>query len=64
MKIYIEKGDNYIEKNFSGSADKLLEELEINPVTVIVVSNNELVCEQDVLKNKDDVKILSVISGG
>lgn len=42
----------------------LLKKLDINPVTVIISRNNELILEDEKLKNKDEVKILSVISGG
>ena len=42
----------------------LLKKLNINPVTVIVSRNNELILEDEKLKNNDDIKILSVISGG
>ena len=42
----------------------LLKKLNINPVTVIVSRNNELVLEDEKLKNNDEIKILSVISGG
>ena len=42
----------------------LLKKLNINPVTVIVSRNNELILEDEKLKNKDEIKILSVISGG
>lgn len=42
----------------------LLKKLGINPVTVIISRNNELILEDEKLKNNDEVKILSVISGG
>ena len=42
----------------------LLKKLSINPVTVIVSRNNELILEDEKLNNNDKVKILSVISGG
>ena len=42
----------------------LLKELKINPVTVIVARNNELILEDEKLNNNDEIKILSVISGG
>ena len=42
----------------------LLKKLKINPVTVIVSRNNELTLEDEKLKNNDEIKILSVISGG
>jgi len=42
----------------------LLKKLDINPVTVIVSRNNELILEDERLNDKDELKILSVISGG
>ncbi|MBI2101178.1 MoaD/ThiS family protein [Candidatus Woesearchaeota archaeon] len=42
----------------------LLKKLKINPVTVIVSRNNELILEDERLKDNDEIKILSVISGG
>ena len=42
----------------------LLKKLNINPVTVIVSRNNELILEDEKLNNDDEIKILSVISGG
>ena len=51
-----------LEKN-SIVAD-LLKNLNINPVTVIVSRNNELILEDEKLSNNDKIKILSVISGG
>lgn len=49
--------------NTSSVAD-LLKELKINPVTVIVSRNNELILEDEKLNDNDEIKILSVISGG
>ena len=42
----------------------VLKTLKINPVTVIVSRNNELIMEDEKLSNNDEIKILSVISGG
>ena len=42
----------------------LLKVLNINPVTVIVSRNNELILEDEKLNNSDEIRILSVISGG
>ena len=51
-----------LDKN--SSAADLLKKLNINPVTVLVARNNELILEDEKLKNNDGIKILSVISGG
>lgn len=42
----------------------LLNKLKINPVTVIVSRNNELILEDEKLNEGNEIKILSVISGG
>ena len=42
----------------------LLKKLDINPVTVIGSRNNELILEEEKLNNNDEIRILSVISGG
>lgn len=64
MKVYIEKTNKKQEIKFEGSAKKLLSKLKINPETIIIIKNNELVSEDEILKDKDEIKILSVISGG
>jgi len=46
------------------SVKGLLKKLEINPVTVLVSRNNTIILEDEKLKDKDDIKIISVISGG
>ena len=51
--------------DFSGSTvGDLLKQLEINPETVLVTKNNEVITEDETLNEKDKVEILSVISGG
>lgn len=63
MKVYIEREDK--ETNIKAKTVKeLLKKLNINPITVIVAKNNELVTEDEKLSEKDEVKIISVISGG
>lgn len=63
MKVYIEQtGKNVSAKAPSVAA--LLKTLKINPVTVLVVKNGTLVTEGEKLSAKDEVKILSVVSGG
>ena len=64
MKIYIEKDDKHIEETFKGKVSELLRKIGVNPETVIVVRNNELITEEDSVKNSDTIKLISVISGG
>ncbi|MBI2655088.1 MoaD/ThiS family protein [Candidatus Woesearchaeota archaeon] len=53
-----------IELSNSTLVRDLLMKLDINPVTVIVSRNSELILEDEQLNNNDEIKILSVISGG
>lgn len=64
MLIQIERGNRKEELNFSGKVAELLIKLNINPETVLVAKNNELVIADDELGENDEVRILSVISGG
>ena len=64
MQVFIESENKNRKIRFSGSAAKLLEKLKINPETVIIAKNGELVTEDEKLGDKDEVKLLSVISGG
>ena len=53
-----------IEMDNNSSVADLLKKLNINPVTVIISRNNELILEDEKVNDKDEIKILSVISGG
>ena len=63
MKIEIEGGKT-ITKKFSGRGSLLLKELNLNASTVLMVRNGTLVPEDEFLKDTDEIKILSVVSGG
>lgn len=64
MKIFIEKTNESIEKTFSGKGKDLLKQLKINSETILLVRNKELITEEDILEDSNNIKILSVISGG
>lgn len=64
MDVFIERENVRKQLRFSGKVSALLKKLKLNPTAVLVSKNNSLVTEEDVLTNSDDVKILSVISGG
>ncbi|OGM02899.1 hypothetical protein A3K72_03585 [Candidatus Woesearchaeota archaeon RBG_13_36_6] len=64
MRIYIEREDKKSNIKFEGKVSDLLKRLKTNPETVVVVKNNKVVTQEDKLSNKDNVEILSVISGG
>jgi sulfur carrier protein ThiS len=64
MKVYIERENKTKTIHCRGKVVDVLKKLNINPVVVLVVRNNELLAEDDVLKDTDSIKILSVVSGG
>jgi len=64
MEVLIEKTGKKIKIRCEGKVSVLLSKLKINPETVIVIKNSELVSEDVCLLDKDKIKILSVISGG
>ena len=66
VNVYIdrENKNKSVELDANSSVSDLLAKLKINPVTVIVSRNNELILEDEELHNNDELKILSVISGG
>jgi sulfur carrier protein ThiS len=64
MNIFIEKTGKHVRLKFSGKATLLLRKLRLNPATVLVVKNGELVADTEPLNDSDGIKILSVISGG
>ncbi|MBS3133362.1 MoaD/ThiS family protein [Candidatus Woesearchaeota archaeon] len=64
MELFIEAENKRKKLKFSGTVSQLLQKLKVNPETVIVAKNNQFVTENEKLADKDDVKLLSVISGG
>ena len=66
INVFVDRNNlqKTIELEHSARVADLLEKLNLNPVTVIVARDNELILEDEELKNNDELKILSVISGG
>jgi len=66
VNIFVDRNNlnKTLELDKNSIVSDLLKSLNINPVTVIVSRNKELILEDEKLKNNDDIKILSVISGG
>jgi len=63
MKVFIERENKTIDIQ-AKTGTELLEKLEINPTTILLVQNNNVVISDVELADTDDIKILSVISGG
>ena len=50
---------------FAGTTvHELLQHLQVNPETVLVVRDQQVITEKEPLRNQDSLKLLSVISGG
>jgi thiamine biosynthesis protein ThiS len=66
IKIFFERDSKQksLEIPKGQTIESLLKKLRINPQTVIVVKNGEVVPEQETLQEKDTLKILSVKLGG
>ena len=66
LKVFYdrESKEKTIELGNNATIKDLLKKMVINPVTVIVSKNNDVVLEDEKLKDKDDIKVISVISGG
>jgi len=66
LKVFYdrENSEKYVDLGNSATVKDLLKEMGINSVTVIVSKNNTVVTEDEKINEKDDIKILSVISGG
>lgn len=63
MKIFIEKENKHIELKAKDGFD-LLKQLNINESEVLIIKNNKVVLTEDTLEESDEIKLLSVISGG
>lgn len=64
VSVFLERENKNHDISFNGSAKDLCKKLGVNINTVVVVKNNEIITEQDIISEKDDIKLLSVISGG
>ena len=66
MKVYIEK-DN-VEKNIGLKKKTLikdiLKDLKISNSSVVISKNDIIVLEDEFVSDEDDLKLLSVVSGG
>lgn len=63
--VFIERNNSTLDLAFNGTTVlELLRQVQINPETVIVVREGEVITEKEILKDKDKIELLSVISGG
>ncbi len=59
-----EKKEKTVEVDEDMSVKDLLSKININPVTVIVSRENNIITEDEKVNDKDKIKLISVISGG
>ena len=64
VKVFIEKERKNIEVEFNGSVKDLIETVGVNIEEVIVIKNDVLVTEDEFVSEDDNIKLLSVVSGG
>lgn len=63
IQVFIER-ENKKEEVKADTAGALLQQLKINPETVLIVKDDKLITEDTKLSSNDKIKLLSVISGG
>ena len=59
-----ENKEKTIKLDVNSSVKDLLSKMNINPVTVIVSKDNNIIMENEKINDKDKIKLISVISGG
>lgn len=63
VKIFLER-ENITKKVNAVSIEEIMKKLNINPEVVIISKNNELVTKKAIIHDGDEIKFLSVVSGG
>ena len=64
MKVIIRRPRRQIEMSGSRRVRDLLQELQINPETVLVVRGEDLLTPDEVIKDEETVEVVPAISGG
>jgi len=62
-KVFLEKENKTVETK-ELIVSNILKSLKINPTTVIITRNNELILENTVLSKEDKISLIPIISGG
>ena len=63
IKVFIERNNENKIVNVN-SINEIFDKLKIDKNTVLITRNNELLIEDEELNENDEIKLLSVISGG
>jgi sulfur carrier protein len=64
MKVIIRRPRREVEMPGSRRVRDLLQELQINPETVLVVRGEDLLTPDEVIKDEETVEVVPAISGG
>ncbi len=64
VSVMIERTGERLEREHDGPIGDLLAALDVNPETIVVVKNGEVVSEAERCRGEDELRLLSVISGG
>jgi len=64
MNIFVERTGKQHALEFTGTVSELLEQLKVNPETVLVSRDGQLLVVSDKVSPQDTLQILSVVSGG
>ena len=66
MKVFLERSNENITISIDGkkSLKEVLFDLKISIESVILIKNNEICLEDEFVCDSDNIKILSVVSGG
>ena len=59
-----ENKEKTIELDINSSVKDLLTKMNVNPVTVIVSRDDNIITEDEKVNDSDKIKLISVISGG
>lgn len=59
-----ENKEKTIELDINSSVKDLLAKMDVNPVTVIVSRDDNIITEDEKVNDSDKIRLISVISGG
>ena len=59
-----ENKEKIIELDINSSVKDLLTKMNVNPVTVIVSRDDNIITEDEKVNDSDKIRLISVISGG
>ena len=66
IKVFVEREqkEHTVKLAEQGTAKDLLEKLKINSEAVLIIKKGDVILPETPLQDKDNIKLLSVISGG